>query len=77
MHLFSANLVSIPLKSREYYSTDHSPIVSLSGAVFIDRKNRHDAVKAFDQVSKAMKDKGVSLHCNPRHKFEHYSDYIF
>jgi len=35
--------------------------VSLSGAVFIDRKNRNDAVKAFDQVSKAMKDQGLSL----------------
>lgn len=32
----------------------------LSGAVFIDRKNRHDAVKAFNQVAKAMKDKMVS-----------------
>ena len=35
--------------------------VYLSGAVFIDRKNRHDAVKAFDQVSKAMKEKDVRI----------------
>lgn len=39
---------------------DVDSAVSLSGAVFIDRKNRHDAVKAFEQVADAMKTKGVS-----------------
>jgi hypothetical protein len=34
--------------------------VSLSGAVFIDRKNRHDAVKSFNQVGQEMKKNGVS-----------------
>lgn len=33
--------------------------VYLSGAVFIDRKNRHDAVKAFNQVSQRMKEQKV------------------
>ncbi|ORY27361.1 hypothetical protein BCR39DRAFT_538480 [Naematelia encephala] len=35
--------------------------MSLSGAVFIDRKNRKDAVKALEQAANDMKHKGVSL----------------
>lgn len=34
--------------------------MALSGAVFINRKNKHDAIKAFDQVGNDMKRKGVS-----------------
>lgn len=35
--------------------------VALSGAVFINRKNRKDAVAAMQQVGVDMKKKGVSL----------------
>ncbi|CAO1630531.1 unnamed protein product [Sympodiomycopsis kandeliae] len=35
--------------------------MALSGAVFIDRKNRNDAVKAFNQVGAEMKRKKLSL----------------
>ncbi len=35
--------------------------VSLSGAVFVDRKNRHDAVKVMEKAGDDMKKKGVSL----------------
>lgn len=42
-----------------------------SGAVFIDRKNRHDAVKSFNQVGDAMKRKKVSgRRAQPKRAFD-------
>lgn len=35
--------------------------MSLSGAVFVNRKNRHDAVKALAIAGEDMKKKGVSF----------------
>ncbi|RXK36661.1 lysophosphatidate acyltransferase [Tremella mesenterica] len=36
-------------------------VVALSGAVFVDRRNRHDAVKAIQKAGDDMKKKGISL----------------
>ena len=43
------------------HDSAHHPIVTLSGAVFVDRKKRKDAVKAMDKAGDDMKQKGVCL----------------
>lgn len=51
---------SIMAKQELKYAPLLGQFMSLSGAVFIDRKNRKDAVKAFNQVGNEMKKKQVS-----------------
>lgn len=43
------------------FSNCLSSAVALSGAVFIDRKNRNNSIKAFDQVGNDMKRRNVSV----------------
>ncbi|CEH18256.1 1-acylglycerol-3-phosphate o-acyltransferase [Ceraceosorus bombacis] len=54
-------MASIMAKQELKYAPLLGQFMSLSGAVFIDRKNRHDAVKAFNQVGAEMKKRKLSL----------------
>ncbi|PWO00507.1 acyltransferase-domain-containing protein [Tilletiopsis washingtonensis] len=54
-------IASIMAKQELKYAPLLGQFMSLSGAVFIDRKNRHDAVKSFNQVGQEMKKNGLSL----------------
>ncbi|KAK0569632.1 1-acylglycerol-3-phosphate O-acyltransferase [Tilletia horrida] len=52
---------SIMAKKELKYSPLLGQFMTLSGAVFINRKNRKDAVKAMDMVGKSMKKRNLSL----------------
>ncbi|KAL9934139.1 hypothetical protein V8E36_007221 [Tilletia maclaganii] len=52
---------SIMAKKELKYSPLLGQYMTLSGAVFIDRKNRKDAVKSMDLVGKSMKKRNLSL----------------
>lgn len=56
---------SIMAKKVLKYTPLLGQFMTLAGAVFIDRANRKDAIKAFDQVSKKMKKHDLSLFVFP------------
>lgn len=55
------NHASIMAKRELQFTPLLGQFMTLSGAVFIDRKNRKDSIKAFQQIGQTMKRKQLSL----------------